>query len=52
MSNLLQYVYFSRHALDVSFVFDAIFLEDFDRHFLACDCVRADSDLSEGARTK
>ena len=49
MSDLLQYVDLPRHSLNISFILDPVFLQNFYRNFFASDCVRADSYFSEGS---
>ena len=52
MANLLEDVYLTSDPLNVALVLNAIFLEDFDGNFFACDRVGANPDLAKGARAE
>ena len=39
-------------SLHVAFIFNFVFLQYLDRHFLACDQVGSESHLAEGALAK
>jgi hypothetical protein len=49
MSNQLQDVNLSRHPLNIAHILNFLLLEDLDGHFLSCEVVAAELDLSEGA---
>ena len=52
MANFLENIDLASHPLHVSLVFDAVFFQDFDGYFFACDRVGTYPDLAEGARAE
>ena len=52
MSDFLQDVDLSSDSLDVTFVLDAVFLQNLNGNFLTSNGVRADSHLSECSGSK
>ena len=48
----LENVDLSSYTLDIGLVLDLVFLQDFDRHFLARDQVGSQPDLAESALTE
>ena len=51
MSDFLEYVDFPSHSLNITFVFNPVFLEDLNCDFLVCEQVDALFDFVEGALT-
>ena len=52
MSDFLENVDLSCDPLNVTFVFDSVFLKNLDGYFFSSDRVSADPYFSEGTRTK
>ena len=52
MSHFLQNIDFACDPLHIRFVFDLVFLEDFDRDHLVSDGVSSDPNFPESALTQ
>ena len=52
MSDFLQDVNLTCDSFNVAFIFDPVFLQNFDGNFFACNGMSANPHFSEGSGTK